>query len=84
MPREAREFTVEVHSEAFGLHSLKFQDGPGISFARLQRELEGETRESRAEPYLRIGEQDIQEYRARHYPRKKAFGDNGNGAGPLP
>ncbi len=71
-PEETREFTVKVQSEAFRSPSLKFQDGPGICFARLQRELEGETQESRAEAHLRIGDQDIQEYLEQHYPRKRS------------
>jgi hypothetical protein len=53
-PAPAREFTVKVGSEEFGADRLKFQDGPGISYARLQRELEGETQASRAEAHLRI------------------------------
>ena len=67
---EAREFTVKVQSDAFRPARLKLQDGPGICFARLQEELEGETQESRAEAHLSIGERDIQEYLERHYPRK--------------
>lgn len=68
--KEAREFTVQVRSEAFRPAGLKLQDGPGICFARLQQELEGETQASRAEPHLGIREQDITEYVGRHYPRK--------------
>jgi hypothetical protein len=83
-PMETREFTVQVQSEAFRAGSLSFQDGPGICFARLQRELKGETHESRVEAHLGIGEQDIHAYRAGHYPLKKAVGRNGNGVGSLP
>ena len=83
-PAPAREFTVKVQAEAFRKDALKFQDGPGICFARLQRELDGETPESRAEPQLAIGVQDIQEYRALHYPRKKTYGPNGNKDEPRP
>jgi len=82
-PLETREFTVKVQAGAFRAGSLKLQDGPGICFERLQRELEIETEESRAEALLNIEEMDIQEYRARHYPRKKTFGREGNGARPL-
>jgi hypothetical protein len=82
-PLETREFTVKVQAGAFGAGSLKLQDGPGICFARLQRELNIETEEARTEGHLHIGELDIQEYRARHYPRKKTFGREGNGARPL-
>jgi len=70
-PEKMREFTVTVQLKAFGSTLLKFQDGPGVCFARLKRELEGETQESRAEPHLRIGEQDIQEYLQRRHPRKR-------------
>jgi hypothetical protein len=69
-PREAREFTVKVQFEAFRPAFLKLQDGPGICFARLERELQGETQEARAEAHLSIGERDIREYLERHYPRK--------------
>ena len=69
-PQEAREFTVKVPAEAFRPARLKFQDGPGICFARLEQELGGETLEARAEAHLSIGERDIQEYLERHYPRK--------------
>ncbi len=70
-PQEAREFTVKVPSEEFRSDRLKFQDGPGISSARLQRELKGESQESCAEAALCIEEQDVREYRAQHYPHKK-------------
>ena len=69
-PKETREFTVRVQSEAFRPARLKLQDGPGICFARLKQELQGETQESRPEAHLSIGEQDIQEYMEQHYPRK--------------
>ncbi len=61
-PREAREFTVKVQSEAFRPAGLKLQDGPDICFTRLKQELQGETQESRTEAHLTIGERDIQEY----------------------
>jgi hypothetical protein len=83
-PAESREFTVKVLSEAFRAGSLSFQDGPGICFVRLQRELDGETPESRAEAHLGIGEQEIQEYRAHHYPKKKVYGRDPNRTEPLP
>ena len=67
---EAREFTVKVESETFRSAHLKFQDGPGICFERLEQELERETRESRAAAHLRIGKRDIREYFEGHYPRK--------------
>jgi hypothetical protein len=70
-PRGTREFTVKVRSEEFCPGRLRFQDGPGISSARLQRELKGETQESLAETDLRIEEQDVREYRAHHYPQPK-------------
>ncbi len=71
---ETREFTVKVQSEAFRPARLKLQDGPGICFARLKQELQEETQEARAEAHLSIGEQDIQEYLERHYPRKPSSG----------
>jgi len=67
---EAREFTVKVQSEAFRSSSLRFQDGPDISFKRLEQELKGETKESRAKTLLEVGNQEIQEYVERNYPRK--------------
>ncbi len=67
---ERREFTVKVQSEAFRPARLKLQDGPGICFARLKQELQGETQEARVEAHLSIGEQYIQEYLEQHYPRR--------------
>ncbi len=58
-PQVAREFTVKVRSEEFSPDRLKFQDGPGISSARLHRELKAETQELRAEADLHIEEQDV-------------------------
>ena len=72
-PKEAREFTVQVQSEAFRPAGLKLQDGPDICFARLKQELEGETGGSRAEAHLCIDETDIREYLEKHSPRKKVF-----------
>jgi len=40
-PHEARDFTVNVQFEAFRPDCLKLQDGPGICFARLAKELGG-------------------------------------------
>jgi hypothetical protein len=71
-PQEARNFTVKVRSEEFCTDRLKFQDGPGISSARLQRELKGETQDSRAEADLCIEEQDVREFRAQNYPHTKS------------
>jgi hypothetical protein len=68
---KAREFTVEVRSEDFRPAHLKFQDGPGICFERLEQELERETPESRVEAHLCIGEGDINEYLEGHRPRKQ-------------
>lgn len=72
-PQDAREFTVKVRSEEFSADRLKFQDGPAISSARLQRELNGESQELRAALNLGIDEQDVREYRAVHYPPKKLW-----------
>src|SRR5208283_4677673 len=55
-PREAREFTVEIESKTSRWGSLKLQDGPGICFERLRRELERETFELCATSRLRISE----------------------------
>jgi CheY-like chemotaxis protein len=78
-PQETRKFTVKIRSEEFSADRLKFQDGPGISSARLQRELKRETQESRAEADLCIEEQDVREYRAQHYPYAKSAGASDRG-----
>lgn len=65
-----RQFAVQVPSEAFRPASLMLQDGPGICFARLEHELKSETQELPTQEHLTIVEQDIREYRERHYPRK--------------
>ena len=76
-PQEAREFTVKVRSEEFSADRLKFQDGPGISSARLQRELKGKTQESRAEAELCIEEQDVPGIPSPALPTHKVCGRNG-------
>jgi len=83
-PSEMREFTVQIQAEAFRADSLSFQDGPGICFARLRRELDGETPQLRAAAHLRIGVQDILDYRAHHYPKKKVYGRDAQRAAALP
>lgn len=69
-PEEVREFTVKVQSETFRTTPLRFQDAPDICLARLRRELDRETPESRAKLHLLVEEHDIQEYVQRHYSRK--------------
>lgn len=71
-PEQTREFTIKIQLGVFRSTPLKFQDGPDICFTRLKQELQRETQESRVEPRLRIGEQDIQEYLQRRYPRKRS------------
>jgi hypothetical protein len=68
--REPRNFTVEIHSEAFGPSQLRFQDGPDICLARLKKELHEETKEARAEGHLNINEQDVRVYLENHRPLK--------------
>ncbi|MFZ0960977.1 MAG: response regulator [Terriglobia bacterium] len=77
--REPREFTVKIQSDTNLWATLKLQDGPGICFERLEQELGRETPASCAEPNLRISEQDIRAYLARHYPPVKVFAHK-----PLP
>ncbi len=79
----SRHFTVQVQSEAFRPAALMLQDGPGICFARLEHELHGETQALPAQAHLTIGEQDIREYRDRHYPHKPA-GKNGENSHASP
>ena len=66
-----REFTVKVQLQAFRLTPLKFQDGPSLCFARLKRELDGETKILRARSCLCIGKEDIEEYLEGHYQPKR-------------
>jgi|GEM_PF-537242 len=66
---KAREFTVNIQSDAFRTARLKLQDGPDICFARLKQELQGETAAAPAGNSLNIGERDIREYWERHHPR---------------
>lgn len=68
--QKAREFTIRVRLAAFRPTALKFQEGPQICLARLERELERETPESSANAHLCIEEQDIQEYVRQRHPRK--------------
>ncbi|HUZ46380.1 MAG TPA: hypothetical protein VMW54_07050 [Terriglobia bacterium] len=69
-PGSSRQFTVDVQNDAFRSPPLKMQDGPGLGYARLKQELDRETSESPAEPHLRIGQSDIQEYLEKTYPQR--------------
>lgn len=71
-PGAEREFTVQINSDAFGPACLKLQDGPGICFARLEHELQGETPELRAQAHLTIGKNDIRGYLEKTYPHVPA------------
>lgn len=68
-PQGPREFTVEVQNTAFRSPPLRFQDGPGICYARLKLELDRETSEAPAEHHLSITPSDIQEYVEKTYPK---------------
>jgi hypothetical protein len=70
VPQEARDFTVKVEAEAFRPDCLGLQDGPGICYARLVKELRAQTSESRTEACLSIGEGDIKDYLLEHNPKK--------------
>ena len=72
-PGAFRPFHIQIASESFRSTSLKFQDGPNISSERLKQELADETEDSHAKTNMDIGEQDIQSYLERHYPRKGSF-----------
>ena len=56
---EVRKFSVKVQSDAFRPARLKLQDGPGICFALLKQELQGETPEARAAGPLELSESRI-------------------------
>ena len=79
-PGHSRHFRVRVPAELFRATALQFQDGPPISFERLQREIDGETSESLARAHLSIAETDIHDYLERHYPPK----DRKRGPAPRP
>ena len=69
-PKDTRQFSVHLQSEAFRSSCLRVQDGPNICFERLKQELEAETEESRTGARLSIGEREIEEYMEQHDPRK--------------
>jgi len=69
-PETTRDFTITVQSQAFRPRGLKLQDGQGICFARLDRELQRDTPESPAETHLIIGEGNITDYLGEHNPPK--------------
>src|SRR5438132_9476332 len=75
--------SMAIQSAAFRPGSLKLHDGPGICYARLKLELDGETQESRAEAHLSLGKRDIQEYSEQHYPRKPQYTKHHRSADPY-
>jgi len=75
-PEAARDFTVTVQSQAFRPDGLKIQDGAGICFARLGKELGSST--SPVECHLMIGERDIKEYLEQHHAQNLQERKNSN------
>ena len=69
--RGQRVFTVQVPTDTNYASALKLQDGPGICFERVERELARETPEFGAELELHISEADTRDYIKRHYPPAK-------------
>src|SRR5207244_10174813 len=82
VPGESRQFTVQVPSESFRLTPLKFQDGPSISFGRLQHEIGKETAELHAEADLNISGADILEYLDKQHPQKTRRKERTSGSVP--
>ena len=72
--REQRDFTVEIQSDTNHWASLKLQDGPGICFERLERELAQAASAADAKLSLQISDVDIRDYLKRHYPPVKTYG----------
>jgi hypothetical protein len=69
-PDHTREFDVRVQSDSFRTGSLRLQDGPGICFSRLKRELQEELVGTRVEAHLNIRPEDILEYLEKQGPSK--------------
>ncbi len=82
-PKDTRQFSVHLQSEAFRSSCLRVQDGPNICFERLKQELEAETEKLHAEAHLCISATDIQEYLEREPSEKKTFRPKVNGRTPA-
>jgi|SRR5579862_811089 len=81
--RGQRAFTVQILTDTNYATALKLQDGPGICFERVERELARETPEFGAELELHISEFDIRDYIKRHYPPAKTRDLNNSNEHPA-
>ncbi len=65
---EAHDFTLTIANDAFLRHRLRYQDGPGICFVKLQKELAG-CADGLPAAILRVTDAELEEYRSAHAPK---------------
>jgi hypothetical protein len=68
---EAREFTLTISNQAFEDRRVFYQDGAGICYQKLQRELSAETSESPLTRHFTISDQELASYAEQHRPARK-------------
>ncbi len=68
---ETREFTFTISTQGFIERRVPYQDGAGLCFQKLQRELLTETAERPLPRHFTISDQELDDYREKYRPAKK-------------
>jgi hypothetical protein len=61
-------FTVAISNEAFLAHRVRYQDGPGVCFLKLQRELAAADG-AMPSAYLNVSDEELEAFRVAHAPK---------------
>lgn len=68
---EPREFTLTIPNRAFQNKRVPYQDGAGICYRKLQRELLAETAEGPLQRSFVISDEELENHMETHRPAKK-------------
>jgi hypothetical protein len=69
---ENREFTLTISNQAFAEQRVPYQDAPDICYQKLQKALDLETPEQQLPRHTTLSELELEEYREKYRPAKKA------------
>lgn len=69
-----KDFTVVIDNNAFRDNRVRYQDGPEICFAKLQRELSSCADGSFPASKLKVSDAELDAYREAHTPKSRLHG----------
>ncbi len=65
---DSHEFILAIKNEAFLARRVRYQDGPGVCFFKLQKEL-ADCADGLPALHLDVSDAELEEYRAAHTPK---------------